>query len=140
MGFFDRFFKNNNDDEDIENIETEEEPFIKPYDFFVEADQRYNAEKTIETQSVQGLDILNVLEEMDLAFDVINYLGVRKKLKKLFERLAFDIDEYVSYEGGKSVDGSDYDEIDDVELEIYVGISRQADNLPFVVTVRISEA
>ena len=138
MGFFDRFFKNS-DDKDLENFETEDEPFIKPYDFFIEADERYNDEKTVQTENIRGLDIIELLESMDLAYDVINYLGVRKKLKKLFDELAFDIDEYVSYEGGKSVEGSDYDEIDDVELEIYVEISKQSDNSPFVVTVKISE-
>ena len=136
MGIFDRFFKKPDND----HSEIEEEPFIKPYDFFIEADDRCNAEKTVETENIRSLDILKVLEEMELSYDIINYLSVRKKLKRLFDELAFDIDEYVSYEDGRSIEGSDSDEIDDVELEIYVGISRQSDNSPFVVTVRISEA
>ena len=136
MGIFDRFFKKQNDPEPG----IEEEPFIKPYDFFIEADERYNAEKTVETENVRGLDILKVLEEMELSFDVINYFGVRKKLKRLFDDLAFDIGEYVSYECGRTAQGSDYDEIDDVELEIHVEISKQSDNSPFVVSVAISEA
>ena len=136
MGIFDRFFKKPDND----NSEIEEEPFIQPYDFFIEADDRCNAEKTVETENIRSLDIMKVLEEMELSYDIINYLSVRKKLKRLFDELAFDIDEYVSYEDGRSIEGSDSDEIDDVELEIYVGISRQSDNSPFVVTVRISEA
>lgn len=136
MGIFDRFFKKQNNSEP----ETPEEPFIKPYDFFIEADERYNAEKTVETENVRGLDILKVLEEMELSFDVINYFGVRKRLKRLFDDLAFDIGEYVSYEGGRSVEGSANDEIDDKELEIHVEISKQSDNSPFVVSVAISEA
>ena len=136
MGIFDRFFKKY----DNGNSEIEEEPFIKPYDFFIEADERCNAEKTVEIGNIRSLDILKVLEEMELSYDIINYLSVRKKLKRLFDGLAFDIDEYVSYEGGRSVEGSDTDEIDDVELEIYVEISRESDNSPFVVTVKISEA
>lgn len=136
MGIFDRFFRK--DKNDVPEIE--EETFITPYDFFIEADQRYNAEKAVEIENIRSLDILKILEEMELSYDIINYLGIRKKLKKLFDQLAFDIDEYVSYEGGRSVEGSDSDEIDDVELEIYVGISKQSDNSPFVVTVKISEA
>ena len=131
--------ENTEPDETIVIDDTEDEPFIKPYDFFIEADERYNAVKTVETENIRGLDILKIFEEMELSFDVINYLGIRKKLKKLFDQLAFDIDEYVSYEGGRSVEGSDSDEIDDVELEIYVEISRQSDKSPFVVTVKISE-
>ena len=134
MGLFDWLFKRS-DEDDFE----EEEPFIKPYDFYVEADSRYNAEKTLTTENVRGIDILKVLEEMNLAYDVINYLGVRKKLKRLFDDLAFDISEYVSYEGGRSVVNSAYDEIDDVKLEITVEISKQSDNSPFEVTVRINE-
>ena len=136
MGIFDRLFKKPNNGD----YETEEEPFIKPYDFFIEADDRYNAEKTVEIENIRSLDILKVLEDMELSYDIINYLSVRKKLKRLFDELAFDIGEYVSYEGGRSVEGSTSDEIDDVELEIYVEIFRQSDNSPFVVTVRISEA
>ena len=136
MGIFDRFFNKHDNSEP----EIEDEPFIKPYDFFIEADERYNAEKTVETENVRRLDILEVLEEMELSYDIINYLSVRKKLKRLFDDLAFDIGEYVSYEGGRSVEGSANDEIDDKELEIHVEISKQSDSSPFVVRVEISEA
>ena len=133
MGFFDRFFKRSDDNDFL----AEDEPFIKPYDFYIEADDRYNDEKTFAVESVRGFDILKVLEEMDLAFDVINYLGVRKKLKRLFDDLAFDISEYVTYEGGRTVEGSAFEEIDDVELEISVYISKQSDSSPFVVSVKL---
>lgn len=135
MGLFDWLFKKSDEDD----FEEEDEPFIKPYDFYVEADNRYNDEKIITTENVRGIDILKALDEMDLAYDVINYLGVRKKLKRLFDDLAFDISEYVSYEGGRTVESSAYDEIDDVQLEITVQITKQGDSLPFVVTVSINE-
>ena len=135
MGFFDRFFKRSDDNDFL----AEDEPFIKPYDFYIEEDDRYNDEKTFTAESVRGFDILKVLEEMDLAFDVINYLGVRKKLKRLFDDLAFDISEYVTYEGGRTVEGSAFEEIDDVELEISVYISKQSDNSDFVVSIKISQ-
>ena len=118
----------------------EDEPFIKPYDFYIEEDNRYNDEKTFTTENIRETDILKVLDEMDLAYDVKNYLSVRKKLKRLFEDLAFDISEYVSYEGGRSTEGSVFDEVDDIELEITVQISKQGDHLPFVVTLKINES
>lgn len=125
--------------DDIPDNESGDGTFIKSDDFFIEADQRYNAQKIVETENIRGLDILAVLKKMELSPEVINYRGIRKRLKKLFDDLAFDIDEYVSYEGGKSVEGSASDEIGDVDLEIHVGISKQSDNLPFVVTVKIFE-
>ncbi|MCH5193539.1 MAG: hypothetical protein J1F11_06225 [Oscillospiraceae bacterium] len=135
MGLFDRLFKRSDDDNDFL---AEDEPFIKPYDFYIEADDRYNDEKTFTAESVRGFDILKVLDEMDLAFDVINYLGVRKKLKRLFDDLAFDISGYVTYRDGRTVEGSAFEEIDDTELEISVYISKQSDSSPFVVSVKIS--
>ena len=124
---------------DFEDDGLEDDPFIKPFDFYIEADSRYNDEKTFTLESVRGFDILKVLEEMDLSYDVINYLGVRKKLKRLFDDLAFDISDYVSYEGGRSVENFAYEEIDDVELEISVYISKQSDNSDFVVSIKICE-
>ena len=130
----------NADPDDITVIDdTEDEPFIKPYDFYIEADNRYNDEKTFTVETVRDFDILKVLDEMDLTYDVINYFGVRKKLKRLFDDLAFDISEYVTYEGGRTVENAAYDEIDDVKLEITVEISKQSDNSPYEVTVRINE-
>lgn len=136
MGLFDWLFKSSDED----YLEEEDDPFIKPFDFYIEADNRYNNEKTFTVENVRGFDILKVLDEMDLAYDVINYLGVRKKLKRLFDDLAFDISEYVTYEGGRTVENFAYEEIDDVELEISVYISKQSDNSDFVVSVKIAEA
>ncbi len=119
--------------------EIEEEPFIKPYDFYVEADDRHNAEKTFETERPQSVDILQILDEMELAFDIINDFGVRRKLKKLYSELAFEIDEYVSYEGGRSADSFAEEEIDDTVYEIHAAISRESDDSPFKVTIRIAE-
>ena len=119
--------------------EIEEEPFIKPYDFYVEADDRHNAEKTFETERPQSVDILQILDEMELAFDIINDFGVRRKLKKLYSELAFEIDEYVSYEGGRSADSFTTEEIDDTLYEIHAAISRESDDSPFKVTIRIAE-
>lgn len=134
MGLFDWLFKSSDED----YLEEEDDPFIKPFDFYIEADNRYNDEKTFTVKNVRGFDILKVLDEMDLAYDVINYLGVRKKLKRLFDDLAFDISEYVTYEGGRTVENFAYEEIDDVELEISVYISKQSDDSDFVVSVKIN--
>lgn len=138
MSFFRKLFGGNPDSEN--NIpEIEEEPFIKPYDFYVEADNRHSAEKTFETERPQSVDILQVLDEMELAFDIINDFGVRRKLKKLYSELAFEIDEYISYAGGRSADSFATEEIDDSVYEIHAAISRKDDDSPFEVTIRISE-
>ncbi len=143
MNFFKKLFGGNSDEnenydeENYNEISDEDEPFIKPYDFYIEADDRRNAEKTFETNSPQSVDILQKLEEMDLAFDVVNNFGIRRKLKKLYSDLAFEIDEYISYEGGRSADSSDTEEIDDNEYEIYVCISKKDDNSPFEIKLRI---
>ena len=143
MNFFKKLFGGNSDEnenydeENYNEISDEDEPFIKPYDFYIEADDRRNAEKTFETNSPQSVDILQKLEEMDLAFDVVNNVGIRRKLKKLYSDLAFEIDEYISYEGGRSADSSDTEEIDDNEYEIYVCISKKDDNSPFEIKLRI---
>ena len=144
MNFFKKLFGGNSDEsenydeENYNEISDEDEPFIKPYDFYIEADNRHNSEKIFESNSPQSVDILKKLEEMDLAFDIVNHFGVRRKLKKLYSDLAFEIDEYVSYEGGRSVDSFDTEEIDDIEYEIYVCISKKDDNSPFEIKLRIA--
>ena len=121
--------------------ETEpDEPFIEPYDFFIEADDRYSDEKTIETEDIRGLDPLKILEEMNLADEVKTNWGVRRKLKKLFDDLAFEVGEYVSYEGGREISGSITEEIDERELEISVVISRGSDYEPFKAVISVGEA
>ncbi|MDE7279027.1 MAG: hypothetical protein K2N26_04795, partial [Oscillospiraceae bacterium] len=97
-------------DEDTEN--DEEKPFIEPYDFCIEADERFHDEKIIETEDIRGVDILTALEEMDLAFDVVNHFGIRRKLKRMFDDLAFEIGEFVTYQGGRSIENSFTEEID----------------------------
>ncbi len=125
-----------------ETEDGEEEPFIKPYDFYIEADERYDASKTVETEDIRALDPLEILESMELCYDVINNYGVRRKLKRLFDDLAFEVGEYVTYEGGRSVSGSVTEEIDERELEISVEIIRNSDSEPFnaTITVESSEA
>ncbi|MDE6599243.1 MAG: hypothetical protein K2K34_04095, partial [Oscillospiraceae bacterium] len=90
--------------EPAENTENDEEkPFIEPYDFCIEADERFSDEKIIETEDIRGVDILAALEEMDLAFDVVNHFGIRRKLKRMFDDLSFEIGEFVTYQGGRSI-------------------------------------
>ncbi|MGN0674927.1 MAG: hypothetical protein ACI4KG_04205 [Oscillospiraceae bacterium] len=116
-----------------------DEPFIKPYDFFIEADERFTDEKIIKTEDIRSLDPVHILEEMALCDDVKNNWGVRRKLKKLFDDLAFEIGEYVSYEGGRSIESFVTEEIDERELEISVGISRNSDSEPFEAVISIKE-
>ncbi len=125
-------------EEQIEKFE-EETPFIKPYDFFIEADERFTDEKIIKTEDIRSLDPVHILEEMDLCDDVKNNWGVRRKLKKLFDDLAFEIGEYVSYDGGRSIESFVTEEIDERELEISVGISRNSDTEPFEAVISIKE-
>ncbi len=120
------------------NAETdEEEPFIEPYDFFIEADERFHDEKVIETENIRGVDILAVLEEMDLAFDVVNHFGIRRKLKKMFDELSFEIGEYVSYEGGREIENDFTEEIDDRVFCVSVKISKGSDHEPFILVIHI---
>ncbi len=126
-------------DNEDETEDGEEEPFIKPYDFYIEADERYDASKTVETEDIRALDPLEVLESMELCFEVINHSGVRRKLKRLFDDLAFEVGEYVTYNGGRSVSGSVTEEIDERELEISVEISRASDSEPFTAEITISQ-
>ena len=145
MNFFKKLFGGNSDENenyDEENygeISEDDEPFVKPYDFYIEADERRDAEIKFETSSPQSVDILQKLEEMELAFDIINNFGIKRKLKKLYSELAFEIDEYVSYAGGRSVNSFDTEEIDDINYGIYVDISKKDDNSSFEIKLRICE-
>lgn len=121
--------------EDAEN--DEEKPFIEPYDFCIEADERFHDEKVIETEDIRGVDILAVLEEMNLAFDIVNHFGIRRKLKKMYDDLAFDIGEYVSYEGGRSIESSFEEEIDEQTFEVSAEITKASDSEPFILTVTV---
>ncbi|MDE6763377.1 MAG: hypothetical protein K2J73_06835 [Oscillospiraceae bacterium] len=123
-------------DEDTEN--DEEKPFIEPYDFCIEADERFHDEKIIETEDIRGVDILTTLEEMDLAFDVVNHFGIRRKLKKMFDDLAFEIGEFVTYQGGRSIENSFTEEIDEREFEVSVEISKASDCEPFKMTLSVN--
>lgn len=113
-------------------------PFIEPYDFCIEADERFRDEKVVETEDIRGVDILAVLEEMNLAFDVVNHFGIRRKLKKLFDDLAFEISEYVSYKEGRSIENSFEEEIDERTFEVSAEISKASDSDPFRLTVTVS--
>lgn len=127
------FFNRKNND-DIE----EETPFIEPYDFFIEEDRRFNDEKVIETEDIRGIDIIAVLDEMELADDVKIDLAIRKKLKKMFEELSFEIGEYVTYEGGREIENDFTEEIDEREFEVAVEITRNSDYEPFKLTLRVN--
>lgn len=130
-------FKNGNGSEEVpENAE--DTPFIEPYDFCIEADERFHDEKVIETENIRGVDILAALEEMNLAFDLVNHFGIRRKLKRMFDDLAFDIGEYVSYEGGKTAENEFTEEIDDRFFSVSVKISRNSDHEPFILNIRIN--
>lgn len=115
-----------------------EDPFIKPYDFFIEADERFSDEKVIETEDIRGVDILDVFDEMELAEDIKVNFSIRRKLKRMFEDLAFEIGEYVTYNGGREIENDFTEEIDDREFLISVKISRSSDYEPFVLTIKIS--
>lgn len=134
--FFAKLKKGNGGEEVPEN--SEDTPFIEPYDFCIEADERFRDEKVIETEDIRGVDILAVLEEMDLAFDVVNHFGIRRKLKKMFDDLAFEIGEYISYEGGRSIENSFEEEIDERTFEVSAEISKASDSDPFRLTVAVS--
>ncbi len=143
MNFFKKLFGGNSNenenynDENYDEFSQDDEPFIKPYDFFIEADERRNAEIIFGSRSPQNVDILQKLEEMELSFDIINDLGIKRKLKKLYSELAFEIDEYVSYAGGRSVNSFDTEEVDDINYGIYVDISKKDDDSPFEIKLKI---
>ena len=127
-------FFNRKSNDDIE----EETPFIEPYDFFIEADERFNDEKIIETEDIRGVDILAVLDEMELADDIKIDLAIRRKLKKVFEELSFEIGEYVTYEGGREIENDFIEEIDEREFEVSVEITRNSDYEPFKLILRVN--
>lgn len=133
--FFAKLKKVNGSEEVTESAE--DTPFIEPYDFCIEADERFHDEKIIETENIRGVDILAALEEMNLAFDVVNHFGIRRKLKKMFDDLAFDIGEYVSYQDGKTVENEFIEEIDDRFFSVFVMISRSSNYKPFIIDIRI---
>lgn len=114
-----------------------EAPFIEPYDFYIEADQRFNDEKVMETENIRGVDILAVLDEMDLADDVKVDLAIRKKLKKMFDDLAFEIGEYVTYAGGREIENDFTEEIDEREFTVSVKIEKRSDCEPFILDIRV---
>ncbi|MBP1550426.1 MAG: hypothetical protein J6A05_10520 [Oscillospiraceae bacterium] len=119
--------------------ETDEDLVVKPYDFFIEADTRFTDSKTFEAEAIREVDILAVLDEMNLADEVKTNWGVKRKLKRLFDDLAFEVGEYVTYEGGREISGTEIEELDERELEISVEISRGSDSEPFTAVVSISE-
>lgn len=121
-----------------ENDMEEEEPFIEPYDFFIEADERFNDEKVIETEDIRGVDILAVLDEMELIDDIKVNFVIRRKLKKMFGELSFEIGEYDTYNGERSIENSFTEEIDEREFEISVEIIRNSDYEPFKLTLRVN--
>ncbi len=117
----------------------EDDLIVKPYDFFIEADTRFTDSKTFEAEAIREVDILAVLDEMNLADEVKTNWGVKRKLKRLFDDLAFEVGEYVTYEGGREISGTEIEELDERELEISVEISRGSDSEPFTAVVSISE-
>lgn len=133
--FFAKLKKGNGGEEVPEN--TEDTPFIEPYDFCIESDERFHDEKVIETEDIRGVDILAVLEEMNLAFDIVNHFGIRRKLKKMFDDLAFEIGEFVSYEGGRSIENFFEEEIDERTFEVSAEITKASDSEPFSLTVTV---
>lgn len=127
--------------EDLQGTQDlQDTPFIEPYDFCIEADERFHDEKIIEVydnEDICNIDILAALEEMNLAFDIVNHFGIRRKLKKMYDDLAFDIGEYVSYQDGKTVENEFTEEIDDRVFAVSVMISRSSNYAPFIIDVRI---
>ncbi len=127
--------------EDLQGTQDlQDTPFIEPYDFCIEADERFHDEKIIEVydnEDIRNIDILAALEEMNLAFDIVNHFGIRRKLKKMYDDLAFDIGEYVSYQDGKTVENEFTEEIDDRVFAVSVMISRSSNYAPFIIDVRI---
>lgn len=119
--------------------ENDEDLVVKPYDFFIEADTRFTDSKTFEAEAIREVDILAVLDEMNLADEVKTNWGVKRKLKRLFDDLAFEVGEYVTYEGGREISGTEIEELDERELEISVEISRGSDSEPFTAVVSVSE-
>ena len=128
-----------NTDEYADETENDgEEPFIKPYDFFIEADERFSDEKTVETEDIRSVDIIAVFDDMELADDIKVNHSIRKKLKRMFDDLSFEIGEFVTYQGGRSISNDFTEEIDDLSFEISVDISRNSDFEPFKLILRVN--
>lgn len=132
------FFKNMFRDEEKEAA-AEELLKARATDFYAEADRRVKDKTVIRTSKIHDLDPLEILDKMNLHLDLKNDFVLRRKLKKLFNSFVDDMSDFETYEGGREIEGYDYEEVDDVEMEIYVKISRASDRDPFVVIVAISE-
>ncbi|MBQ8176594.1 MAG: hypothetical protein IJ035_06115 [Oscillospiraceae bacterium] len=132
------FFKNLFRDKERE-AEAEEKLKPRATDFYAEADRRLKDKKVVRTSKIHDLDALELLDSMNLYLDLKNDFVLRRKLKKLFNGFVDEMSGFETYEGGREIEGCDYEEVDDVEMEIYVKISRASDRDPFVVTIAISE-
>ncbi|MBP1550427.1 MAG: hypothetical protein J6A05_10525 [Oscillospiraceae bacterium] len=132
------FFKNMFRDEEKE-AQAEELLKARATDFYAEADRRLKDKTVIRTSKIHDLDPLEILDKMNLFLDLKNDFVLRRKLKKLFLGFVDEMSDFETYEGGREIEGYDYEEVDDVEMEIYVKISRASDRDPFVVIVAISE-
>ena len=99
--------------------------------------KKYSASCTITVVNTKQRTV--VLDEMNLADEVKTNWGIKRKLKRLFDDLAFEVGEYVTYEGGREISGVEIEEIDERELEISVAISRGSDSEPFTAVVSVSE-
>lgn len=132
------FFRNLFRDEEAEAA-AEEKLRPRATDFYAEADLRLNDKKIIRTSKIHDIDVLEILDKMDLYLDLKNDFVLRRKLKKLFNDFVDEMSGFITYEGGKEIEGSDYEDVDDHEIEIYVKISRKDDLDPFVIVIEISE-
>ena len=132
------FFKNMFRDEEKE-AQAEELLKARATDFYAEADRRLKDKTVIRTSKIHDLDPLEILDKMNLYLDLKNDFVLRRKLNKLFLGFVDEMSDFETYEGGREIEGYDYEEVDDVEMEIYVKISRASDRDPFVVIVAISE-
>lgn len=140
MGFFSKLFSKKEETEnEAFSGEVEDAPFIEPYDFFIEADERFDDVKTIKLQNFTGTDPVEILEQMNLCDDVKNHSGVRRKIRKLYAEVSEEIDGYESYDSGKTAESSLTEEIDERELEISVSISRNSDSEPFEVSFGVKQ-
>lgn len=127
------FYKENKESKDEENL------FVAPYDFYIEADNRFSDSKSVITENPCSINVVELLEGMELSDDVKNHSGVRRKLKRLYDNLSFEIGEYITYKDGRTVSGSVVEEIDEHELEIGVKISKKSDSNPFEAVISIKE-
>lgn len=130
------FFKNLFRDEERE---AQAEELLRPRvtDSYIESDRRLKDKTVIRTSKIHDLDPLEILDKMNLYLDLKNDFVFRKKLKKLFNSFVDEMSDFETYDGGREIEGYDYEEVDDIEMEIYVKISRESDLEPFVVIVSI---